>query len=43
MTEFWLTVQTGISDPELVFGSHSSHVVMCVLISLELHGFISCG
>ena len=24
--------QTGISDPELVFGFHSSHVVMCVLI-----------
>ena len=29
---FWLTVLTGISDPELVFGSHSSQVVMCVLI-----------
>ena len=29
---FWLTVLTGISDPELVFGFHSSHVVMCVLI-----------
>ena len=29
---FWLTVMTGISDPELVFGFHSSHVVMCVLI-----------
>ena len=29
---FWLTVRTGISDPELVFGFHSSHVVMCVLI-----------
>ena len=27
-----LTVLTGISDPELVFGFHSSHVVMCVLI-----------
>ena len=27
----WLTVLTGISDPELVFGFHSSHVVMCVL------------
>ena len=26
------TVLTGISDPELVFGFHSSHVVMCVLI-----------
>ena len=24
MTEFWLTVQTGISDPELVFDSHAS-------------------
>ena len=32
---FWLTVRTGISDPELVFGSHSSHVVMCVLIFLN--------
>ena len=29
---FWLTVLTGIWDPELVFGFHSSHVVMCVLI-----------
>ena len=29
---FWLTVLTGISDPELVFGFHSSHVVMCVVI-----------
>ena len=29
---FWLTGLTGISDPELVFGFHSSHVVMCVLI-----------
>ena len=29
---FWLTVLTGISYPELVFGFHSSHVVMCVLI-----------
>ena len=29
---FWLTVLTGISDPELVIGFHSSHVVMCVLI-----------
>ena len=28
---FWLTVLTGISDPELVFGFHSSHAVMCVL------------
>ena len=28
----WLTVLTGISDPELVFGFHSSLVVMCVLI-----------
>ena len=28
---FWLTVLTGISDPKLVFGFHSSHVVMCVL------------
>ena len=26
----WLTVLTGISDPELVFGCHSPHVVMCV-------------
>ena len=29
---FWLTVLTGISDPELVFGFHASHVVMCVVI-----------
>ena len=29
---FWLTVLTGISDPGLVFGFHSSHAVMCVLI-----------
>ena len=29
---FWLKVLTGISDPELVFGFHSSHVVMSVLI-----------
>ena len=29
---FWLTVLTGISDLELVFGFHSSHEVMCVLI-----------
>ena len=29
---FWLTVLTGISDPELVFGVHSLHAVMCVLI-----------
>ena len=29
--EFWLTVVTGISDHELVFGFHSSHVVICVL------------
>ena len=29
---FWLTVPTGISDPKLVFGLHSSHVVMCVLM-----------
>ena len=29
---FWLTVLTGTSDPELVFGFHSSHAVMCVLI-----------
>ena len=29
---FWLTVLTGISGPGLVFGFHSSHVVMCVLI-----------
>ena len=28
---FWLTVLTGIFDP-LVFGFHSSHEVMCVLI-----------
>ena len=28
MTYFWLTVRTGISDPELVFGSHSSLHVM---------------
>ena len=26
---FWLMVLTGISDPKLVFGFHSSHVVMC--------------
>ena len=26
------TVLTGISDPELVFGFHSSHVVMCELV-----------
>ena len=34
MTEFWLTVQTGISDPKLclVFGVHSLHAVMYVLI-----------
>ena len=31
---FWLTVLTGISDPELVFGFHSSHMVMCVLMFL---------
>ena len=30
--DFWLTVLTGIPDPELVFGFFSSHVVMCVLI-----------
>ena len=29
---FWLTVLTGISDPTLVFGFHSSHVVTGVLI-----------
>ena len=29
---FWLTVLSGISDHELVFDFHSSHVVMCVLI-----------
>ena len=29
---FWLTVLTGISDPELVFGFHSSQVAVCVLI-----------
>ena len=29
---FWLTVRTGISDPELVFVFHSSRVVMCVVI-----------
>ena len=40
---FWLTVLTGISDPELLFGFHSSHVVMCVLMYSELHGFNSCG
>ena len=28
---FSLTVLTGISDPKLVFGFHSSHVVICVL------------
>ena len=39
---FWLTVLTGISDPELVFGFHSSHVVMCS-DTWELHGFNSCG
>ena len=33
---FWLTVLTGISDPDLVFGFHSSHVVMCVLIHERL-------
>ena len=26
------TVLTGVSDPELVCGFHSSHAVMCVLI-----------
>ena len=31
---FWLSVLTGISDPELVIGFHSSHVVTCVLIHL---------
>ena len=29
---FWLTVLTGISDPERVFGCHSSYVMMCVHI-----------
>ena len=31
---FWLTVLTSMSDPELclVFGFHSAHVVMCVLM-----------
>ena len=29
---FWLTVLTGISDPELVSDFHSFHAVMCVLI-----------
>ena len=29
---FWLTVLTGISDPELVFGSHSSPPVMNELV-----------
>ena len=28
---FWLTVLTGISDPELVFGCTSLHAMMCVL------------
>ena len=32
---FLLTVLTDISDPKLVFGFHSSHVVMCVLIHLR--------
>ena len=31
---FLVTVLSGISDPELVFGFHSSHVVMCILIHL---------
>ena len=29
---FWLTVQTSISDPELVFDSHSSPPVMSELV-----------
>ena len=29
---FWLTVRTGISDPELVFDSHSSPPVMSELV-----------
>ena len=29
---FWLTVQTGISDPELVFDSHSSPPLMRELV-----------
>ena len=40
---FWLTVLTGITDPELVFGFHSSHAVKCSDTLLELHGFDSCG
>ena len=29
---FWLTVRTGISDPELVFDSHSSPPLMSDLV-----------
>ena len=32
---FWLTVLTAISYPELVFSIHSSHVAMCVLTHLR--------
>ena len=35
MTEFLADVLTGISDLELVFGFHSSHVVMCVQTHLS--------
>ena len=31
---FWLTVRTGISDPELVFDSHSSPPVMSELVPI---------
>ena len=31
---FWLTVRTGISGPELVFGSHSSRHVMSEFVLL---------
>ena len=41
----WLTVHTAISDPELVFGSHSSPPVMSELVPIceNFHGFNSCG
>ena len=32
---FWLTVLTGITDPELVFGFHSLHVVIYVPLRLK--------
>ena len=42
----WLMVLTGISDPKMVFGFHSSCVVMCSDVcsdTLETHGLDSCG